>query len=83
MDFAYHEDDLGVGPDAVDALDEPGEAVLICLRRDVVVGVLVIGADIDDYEIGGRMLREVPGLCVLEVRCGVWSVAACVYTAFW
>lgn len=53
---AYHEDDLGVGPDSVNALDEPGQAVLVCLRGDVVVGVLVVGADVDDYQVGGWLL---------------------------
>jgi hypothetical protein len=69
----YHHDDLGFGPFSVHSLDDLGERVNVSRGRDVVGGVLVVGADIDYHDVGGRVSLEVPWFRV------IWPV----FVSFW
>jgi len=60
-----HDDHLGVGPFPVNALDDFGEGVDVGRRRDIVVLVVIVGADHDDCNISSGLLAEIPGLGVI------------------
>jgi len=55
-----HEYDLSIGPFAMYALDDLGDAILVGRRRHVICLIAVICADIDDDYIGRWTLAKVP-----------------------
>jgi hypothetical protein len=73
---AYAYDDLGFGPHGVHALDELDVAVVVVLVGDVVGGVVVVRAEIDNHEICGWVLREVPERRVgaVDVSCSATRI---------
>jgi hypothetical protein len=52
---------------AVNTLDDFGQGIDIGLGGDVVLFVLVIGANVDNDYVGSRVLLEVPRLWVIWV----------------
>lgn len=64
---AHHDHNLCIRPDAMDALDQLDQSILICVGTNVVRSVLVVGADVDDDQVGGWMRREVPRRSILKV----------------
>ena len=61
----HHDNDLGLWPLAMDALNNLGQGINICFSGDVVRFVIVIRADVDDDQVGSRVFAEVPGLGVV------------------
>ena len=63
-------DDLRLGPAGVYLVDELDVAVVELRAGDIVDGVVVVGAEIDDRDVGCRMGSEVPigNACWVYVR---------------
>lgn len=57
-----HDNDVSAGPDAVDLIDHLGVGRKKLGLCDVIVGVCVVGTDVDDDDVGGLLLLKVPWL---------------------
>jgi hypothetical protein len=59
---AHHDNDLGLWPLSVNALDDLGQGVDVGGGGDIVGFVVVVCADVDDNNVSSRVLTEVPWL---------------------
>ena len=59
----HHRYDLSLGIFPMDSLYQFGVAVDVCLSGHVVERAVIVGAEVDDDNVGdGLLLAEVPGL---------------------
>jgi hypothetical protein len=60
--------DLSLRPDFMNIIDQLNVAGVVTIASNVVVRIIVVGAQVDDYQIGGRMSFEVPGFWIVPVN---------------
>jgi hypothetical protein len=63
IDVSHHDDDLGIWPHAVDALDE--FFVMLDIRGSRYIVGHIVCPQIDHHEVCSRVLAEIPGLWVV------------------
>jgi hypothetical protein len=65
--LTYEDDDLGSRPDSMDSVDEVDITLGKFLACDVVLFVVIVCSEIDDYEIGWGLGGEVPTLGLVTI----------------
>ena len=71
--MAYHQDNLRFGPSLMNAINQAQVAFDVVRAGHVVLGVVVVGAQVDDHQVCRAMRRKVPFGRVLAVECSCAS----------